>query len=151
MVGDNAHILAAVFVADNLLLMNDDHCRDDRDYGNLLLDAQRRVWVIDWGHPFFLNGCNDWSEERLAPYLEHLMSRARPLLAIPEVRELVLSVAERAATLPANTVADAFLGIPAEWRSPRCGGVTDHECESAKAFLLKRARFLPELARHCLK
>lgn len=144
---ENTRILASLFVADNLLWMNDDHARN---YGNLLLDGEQRVWVIDWGHPFFLNGCNDWSEERITPYLDRIAPVAKPLLDIPDVRALVAGASQRASALPQEVVADVFREIPEEWRSPRPGGVTEHECQSAQAFLLQRARLLPELVQTCL-
>jgi len=147
MTPENVRVLAATFVADNLLWMNDDHAQS---YGNLLLDTDERVWVVDWGHPFFLNGCNDWSEGRLSPCLEQIAPRAQALLTIPQVRALIPCMTERASTLPSNMVADAFQEIPAEWQSPRRGGVTEHECESARAFLLQRAGLLPELVQGCL-
>ncbi|MCJ7751016.1 MAG: hypothetical protein MUQ65_07955, partial [Armatimonadetes bacterium] len=129
--------LAALFVAANLLCMNDDQAQS---HGNLLLDPQKQICVIDWGHPFcwIPDSVNDWSAPTLMRRVECLGPVARRLLDIPEVRELVPSVADRASRIPEVVIGEAFRGIPEAWRSPHEGGVSNSDCEAAQAFLLAR-------------
>ena len=144
----NLDALAALFVADNLLCMNDDHAQGgERDFGNLLIDAESNVWVIDWGHPFRLrNGVNNnWSSAVLSGHLDWLRPVAKGLLEIAEVRTRVVGKAEEASRIPADEIESAFAGIPGEWQYPNEGGVSGDDCKSARDFLLQRRLRLPKL------
>ncbi|MBN1462025.1 MAG: hypothetical protein JXA57_21040 [Armatimonadetes bacterium] len=139
----NLAALAALFVAANLLCMNDDHARS---YGNLLLDEKEDVWAIDWGHPFFLpEGCNNWSGEVLSRHVGKPAVVANPLVEILEVRAIVPKAAEQASQLPLSVIREAFHGIPEAWRSPNEGGVSNEDCEAAQTFLAARKERLPAL------
>jgi len=143
---DNADVLASTFVADNVMCMNHDHCRP---YGNLVLDSDGRVWVVDWGHPFFFSQggkaiCNDWSERMLCRFVSWDVMADGELLPLPPVRDLLRGKTAAARGRLARELDGAFEGIPDEW------GVSGGEKRCARWFVQTRAELLPDLVERWL-
>jgi hypothetical protein len=141
----NGLILARLFAVANLLCLNPrDH---DNPYGNLVLDADDRLWVLDWGHPFwFDNGpLSDWTllcEER---YVAYGRPAAKGLLDLAGVATAVRSACRDVASIDARVLTDALEGVPSEW------GISRAELDSAAEFLSARRRLLADLTDEWLR
>lgn len=138
----NVKCLASLFVADNLLCMNKDHCGP---YNNVLLDSRGEAWVVDWGHPFFfyeggrIRCYSNWCRSVLAEFVQYADLVSKEVLVLPRVKAQVMSVARAASQMSRSDLETTFQGIPPEW------AVSSAEASAALDFLHARVKLLPDL------